>query len=143
MHRVSRTIRSAFKEKKHCFAIYLDISQTFNKVWIDGLLYKVNQYVPKQFIQILESHPHGKQFQIHYGKAVSVLKPITADVPQGTVLGPLLQVLYTADISTKWYSILATFTDDTAIRAPHEDYNQAVCNLEKSADNIYTWTLLW
>jgi hypothetical protein len=47
--------------------------------------------------------------------------PIHSGVPQGSVLGPLLYLIFTADISTKHDTAIATFADDTAIMAVNEN----------------------
>jgi len=45
---------------------------------------------------------------------------VKSSVPQGSVLGPLLYLLFTADLSTMDYTI-ATFADDTGLLAVHRD----------------------
>jgi hypothetical protein len=52
-----------------------------------------------------------------------------SDVPQGSILGPLVYVLYTSDLPSFKETTLGTFADDTAIFATHEDPTAASLNL--------------
>ena len=49
----------------------------------------------------------------------SEILPILSGVPQGSVLGPILYMLFTADIPTSEHTLIATFADDTAIISAH------------------------
>ncbi len=143
IHRVTSTIRNALEKKQHCPTLFLDVSQAFDKVWVPGLLHKLSKYLPVQYIQILESYLHGRQFRVHFGEAESSVRPIAAGVPQGSVLGPHLYLLYTADIPTHSDILTATFADDTALAAAHEDYDTAVSNLQRIIDEVSQWTKRW
>lgn len=72
---------------------------------------------------LLEQYLHNRKFQVHYGDAVFEVKYNTASIPQGSVLGPYLYLLYTIDISAT-QAVVATFADDTAPLAPHWVYNR-------------------
>jgi hypothetical protein len=48
-----------------------------------------------------------------------------AEVPQGSILSPILYSVYTADLPSHPSTTFDTFADDTCILAPHEDPNQA------------------
>jgi len=93
----------------------LDVAQAFDKVWHPGLNYRLRTVLPKQYTEILESYLAERFFRIKQGGAYSELKEIKAGVPQGSVLGPVLYLLYTSDLPMLENSTVVTFADDTAI----------------------------
>lgn len=72
-------------------------------------------------------------------EAITGWKSISAGVPQGSFLGQILYLLYTADIPTKNYSMTAMFADDTAIMTTDEDRQTAAYWLQRSINNISNW----
>ena len=68
---------------------------------------------------------------------------IHSGVPQGSILGPLLYVLYTSDLTASRETISGTFADDTAIFATHEDPTIASLNLQEHLHIIETWPKKW
>ncbi len=98
VHRVTQHITEALERKQFCPAVFLDISQAFDKVWHDGLLFKLYQTLPITYCNILQSYLLDRAFVVKYGTASSATHPILAGVPQDSVLDPTLYVLFTADI---------------------------------------------
>ena len=82
-----------------------------------GILFKLNKYLPYNIFKILESYLKDRTFYVKFKDKTSALHAVKSGVPQGSVLGPILYLLYTADIPipSNQYSMIATFADDTVL----------------------------
>jgi hypothetical protein len=92
-HRLVDTINKALEDKNYCPAVFLDVSQAFNKVWHRGLLLKIQQTFPPKYFRILQSYLHCRYLTITYDETSSPI-PMLLGVPQGSILGPLLYTLH-------------------------------------------------
>jgi len=61
----------------------------------------------------------------------------------GSVLGPFLYTLFTADVPQQTSTIISTFADDTAVLSRHTNLNVAIANLQTHLDSIEKWTHKW
>lgn len=143
VHRITNTIEKALEENKVCSAIFLDVAQAFDKVWHRGLEYKLYRDLPIQYYEILKSYLSNRYFRVRYNQEYSELQEISAGVPQGSVLGPVLYLLYTRDIPLDDGTVLGTFADDTAILTTDKSVNVATRKLQEAANNISNWTKKW
>lgn len=96
--------------------LLLDIQKAFDRVWIEGLVYKlILLNIPPAIIKLIHSYLTNRMFEVKIRNAKSQPKVVAAGVPQGSVLGPRLFSLFLHDIPTFPRTNLAMYADDTAI----------------------------
>lgn len=143
VHRVVNVVAATLEEKTHCSAAFLDVASAFDKVWHSGLLYKVKTLLPQPYYMLLKSYLSNRYFRVKHDGSYSEYHKICAGVPQGSVLGPFLYVLYTNDIPQTDNTTLATFADDTAILSKHEDPVIASDRLQNYLNELEKWLKTW
>jgi hypothetical protein len=117
-------------DSTYCTAVCLDVSQAFDKLWHPGLLINIKRILPLQYYNLLKSYLSERQFETKFNGEISRRFHIYSGVPQGSILGPFLYVLYTSVFPTSRGTTLGMFADDTAIFANHEDPTIASLNLQ-------------
>jgi hypothetical protein len=142
-HRLADSINRALEDQEYCLAVFLDVTQAFDKVWHPGLLLKIHQTLPPKYYNILQSYLQQRQLVVTYNNATSFPVQMSSGVPQGSVLGPFLYTLFTTDIPQQHSTIISTFADDTAILSRHINLNIATANLQTHLDSIENWTHKW
>lgn len=143
VHRITDIIEKALEEKQDCSTIFLDVSQAFDRVWHEGLIQKLHKLLPKQYVEILKSYISNRLFRIKQEEEYSQLKEIRAGVPQGSVLGPVLYLLFTCDLPKTEDTTIATFADDTAILAVGNNIEEATAHLQVACNQMNDWTKKW
>ena len=91
--------------------VFLDISKAFDKVWHDGIVFKLSHMVLR--VNYFRYSKNLEQKVVLNGKT-SVWRKINTGVPQASVLGPLLFLIYTNDLPDGITSICKIFADDTS-----------------------------
>ena len=142
-HRIADTINKALENHQYCTAVFLDVSQAFDKVWHTGLLYKIKQTLPPGYFHLLKSYLQDRHFVTKFNNETSSRFPIYSGVPQGSIFGTLLYTLHPSDFPTTPNTTLSTFADDTAMFATHTDPMTASLNLQEHLHDIETWLQKW
>lgn len=143
VHRVCDEIRHALENKQYCAAAFLDVQQAFDRVWHKGLLCKIKTSLPHSYHLLCASYLSGRLFQVKENGSTSKFYDINAGVPQGSVLGPVLYTVYTADLPETDGITIATFADDTALLARNESPIVASQILQSGLDKITSWLRKW
>lgn len=142
-HRVIQVITKSFEEKNYCSAVFLDIQQAFDKVWHEGLLYKIKTTFPAPFYIFFLSYLKNRCFYVKVNNDISKICQINAGIPQGSVLGPVLYTLFTYDMPTHDDITTATYADDTAFLSSNCLPSQASSILQEQLDSLHLWLTKW
>ena len=79
--------------------IFLDISKAFDKVWHDGLLFKLKTYgVEGDLLLLLKNYLKNRKQRVALNGQTSEWRKINSRVPQGSVLRPLLFLIHINDL---------------------------------------------
>ena len=110
------TFCQALDAGKEVRAVFCDISKAFDRVWHSGLLYKLQATgVTGDALNWFKSYLADRKQRVVLPGTVSEWKFIRAGVPQGSILGPLLFLLYINDIVADIGSNIRLFADDTSL----------------------------
>lgn len=114
--RITNDISINFNLNKVTVMLLLDIEKAFDRVWIDGLLFKLIKYnFPSTLIKLINSYLKNRHLKVNVNGCFSTKRKVNAGVPQGSVLGPKLFNIYLNDIPKFAKTKIALFADDTAI----------------------------
>ena len=97
-------------------AIYLDFAKAFDKVPHERLLLKVeNHGIKGNALKWIRDFLSNRQQRVVINGTHSVWAPVTSGIPQGSVLGPLLFVIFVNDMPDVVKSFLYMFADDAKL----------------------------
>jgi len=131
---------NAIDNKMTTIGVFLDLSKAFDTIDHQILLRKLKYYgIRGLALEWFKNYLCNRKQFVNYNGTSSSLRDITCGVPQGSVLGPLLFIIYTNDLPNALsYSKCILFADDTTIylslKNIHELYDKINYDLETVSD---------
>ena len=141
---VTHDIFTSFDNGLEVRGVFLDISKAFDKVWHDGLIYKLKQNgIKDKLLCLLIDFLKNRQQKVVLNGQSSSWTKVNAGVPQGSILGPLLFLIYINDLPNGLQSNPKLFADDTSLFSTVEDITTSTVNLNNDLTKISEWAVQW
>ena len=143
---ITHTIFKAFDCNPPCDvrSVYLDISKAFDRVWHDGLLFKLERCgISGQLLFLVKSFLKDRKQRTVLNGQCSTWGDISAGVPQGSILGPLFFLVYINDLTEDLRCNVKLFADDTSLFTVVEDSNAAANDMNHDLKLINQWAHSW
>ena len=134
----------ALDEKKEVRIVFCDISKAFDKVWHEGLIFKLKRMgISGSLLEWFKDYLSNRLQRVIIRGQHSLWGLIKAGVPQGSVLGPLLFLIYINDIADNLTCKIKLFADDTTLYLTFDDQDIVKANLEENLNRISEWANQW
>ncbi|MCG8078441.1 MAG: reverse transcriptase family protein, partial [Candidatus Thiodiazotropha taylori] len=138
------TFCEAVDNGKEVRAVFCDISKAFDRVWHKGLLHKISGIgCSEHILKWFSSYLDGRHQRVVLNGQASDWTLVQAGVPQGSILGPLLFLLYINDIVNHIGCSIRLFADDTSLYITVECPNVAAQLLNTDLQTISNWADDW
>ena len=129
---------------KEVRTVFCDISKAFDRVWHEGLIYKLKAAgVSGDVLRWFQSYLSGRRQRVVLPGSLSEWVYIKAGVPQGSILGPLLFLLYINDIVKNIGSNIRLFADDTSLFIIVDNPTTAALCLNSDLEKLSRWAAIW
>ena len=138
---ITECIKKTIEEKKYGCGVFIDLKKAFDTVNHQILLLKLEHYgIRNESLKWFHSYLLDRKQYVSINGTKSDITTVKCGVPQGSVLGPLLFLLYINDlpnISSKLKIFL--FADDTNIYLDSNDLNKLEYDMNKELKNLFNW----
>ena len=124
--------------------VFSYLSKAFDKVWDDGIIFKLKAYgVEGELLSLLKNYLENREQSVVLNGQTSEWRKIMSGIPQGSVLGPLLFLIYVNDLPDGINSLCKIFADDTSLFSKVYDIHKSASNFNDDLEKISYWAYQW
>ena len=124
--------------------IFLDMSKAFERIWHEGLLFKLKRLgLSGKYYGLINSFHRNRHQKVVLNGQSSKWSSINAGVPQGSILGLLFFLVYINDLPNGLPSNLELSTDDLSIFSVVKDHLNSSNKLNEYLSKSSQWAYQW
>ena len=139
MHLLNK-VGQAMNNHEYTLAIFCDLSKAFDLVPINGLLKKLEKIgIHDNQLKWFESYLFRRRQFVKIRNEDSNYRYITSGVPQGSILGPILFLIYINDLTNSTLLYVLLFADDTTLLASGKNLNELIEFVNFELRKISQW----
>ena len=137
---ITHEIYKSFDDGFEVRGVFLDISKAFDKVWHKGIIFKLQQNgISGKLLRVLSDFLKDRKQRVILNGQFSSWTSVNAGVPQGSILGPLLFLIYINDLTDGLSSNAKLFADDTSLFSVIHDVDASANELNNGLYQINKW----
>ena len=143
---LTQTVSQALNERKCVLLFMLDVKGAFDKLWNRGLIYKLHSWgLSTRLLRCVASFMRERSLRVHEGTAKSRVVNMLAGTPQGSIVSPLLFILFMDDLKDELPDgvRLYQFADDISLSVVSSCPRAAEWLMQRSLEAIEKWTARW
>ena len=140
MHLINHCAEANSESSSHTLAVFCDLSKAFDVINHDMLLRKLHNVGIRGIANDwFKSYLTNRKQYVFFKNSSSTLLPVTCGVPQGSILGPLLYLLYVNDIKNACSNSILSFADDTTLFLSDHDIDTLFASANRDINKLHEW----
>ena len=134
-------INTYINTDKYCMVLFFDLAKAFDTLNHGILLKKLQHYGIRGLpLELIKSYLTNRTQKVSVNGVTSSELPLTIGVPQGSILGPLLFIIYMNDITNAITSAeLGLYADDTTAIIGASDREEVISKSEQTLNELGNW----
>lgn len=142
--RIQSDINDGLNKKRVTTLVALDLKAAFDTIWHDGVIHKMCQLnFPIYLIKIVQNMLGSRKFAVGLNGHITEWFNMGAGIPQGSVTGPLIFIIYVYDVPIHNFIKITQFADDTTLHVVHDDPARAQNSLNRYMGKLHKYFTSW
>jgi hypothetical protein len=136
----------SFTSRRNVDVVYIDFSRAFDSIVFTKLIAKLSHYgISGKLLSFLSAFLHNREQCVVLENCFSSTSSVLSGVPQGSVLGPVLFIIFINDVSSVCIGNTKhkLFADDVKLYTSFNIDDSNCSNLQQSLDQLSSWASLW